>query len=50
MPGGTRNFNMVDIGDASEVSEDNYIPVDEGKLKEDKKKELFEIVDKFKYG
>jgi len=32
------------------VSDDNYIPVDEGKLKEDKKKKLFEIVDKFKYG
>ena len=47
-PGGTRNFNMVDIGDASEVSEDNYIPVDENKLKEDQKQEYQDLVERFK--
>ena len=48
MPSGTRSFNMVDIGDQSEVSEDNYVPVDENKLKEDQQKEYLELVEKFK--
>jgi len=48
-PSGTGNFNMVDIGDASEVNEGNYVPVDENKLKEDQKKEYLELVEKFKH-
>ena len=39
---------MVDIGDQSEVSEDNYIPVDENKLKEDQKQEYQDLVERFK--
>ena len=39
---------MMKPTDAAGVSNDNYIPVDEDKLKEDQKKELFEVVDKFK--
>ena len=39
---------MVDIGDASEVNEENYVPVPEDKLKEDQKKEYEELVEKFK--
>ena len=39
---------MVDIGDKSEVSEDNYIPADESKLKEDQQKEYLEVVERFK--
>jgi len=39
---------MVDIGDKSEVSEDNYIPADESKLKEDQQKEYRELVERFK--
>ena len=39
---------MTKPTDAAGVSNDNYIPVDEDKLKEDQKKELFEVVDKFK--
>ena len=39
---------MVDIGDASEVSEDNYVPVDENKLKEDQKQEYHDLVERFK--
>ena len=48
-PSGTGNFNMVDIGDASEVNEGNYVPVGENKLKEDQKKEYLELVEKFKH-
>ena len=40
---------MVDIGDASEVNESNYVPVDGNKLKEDQKKEYLELVEKFKH-
>ena len=40
---------MVDIGDASEVNEGNYVTVDENKLKEDQKKEYLELVEKFKH-
>ena len=47
-PGGTKSFNMVDIGDKSEVNKDNYIPVDESKLKEDQQKEYLELVERFK--
>ena len=39
---------MVEIGDKSEVNEDNYAPVDESKLKEDQQKEYLEIVERFK--
>ena len=39
---------MVQIGDKSEVSEDNCIPTDENKLKEDQQKEYLELVEKFK--
>ena len=47
-PGGTESFNMVDITDKSELSEENYIPIPEDKLKEDQKKEYEELVEKFK--
>jgi hypothetical protein len=30
---------MVELGDHSEVNEENYVPVPEEKLKEDQKKE-----------
>ena len=39
---------MVDIGDASEVNEENYVHVPEDKLKEYQKKEYEELVEKFK--
>ena len=39
---------MVDITDKSEVSEDNYIPADESKLKEDQQKAYLEAVERFK--
>jgi hypothetical protein len=39
---------MMKPADRSEVSEDNYIPVDKDKLKEDQQKELREHVDKYK--
>ena len=48
MLGGTRSFNMVEIGDKSEVNEDNYAPVDESKLKEDQQKEYLEAVERYK--
>jgi len=48
MPGGTRGFNMVKIGAESEVNEDNYVPVDENKLKEDQQKEYLEAVERYK--
>ena len=41
MPGGTRSFNMTIIG---EIEEGNYIPVDESKLKEDKKKNILKLL------
>ena len=40
---------MVDITNKSEVNEDNYISVDENKLKEDQKKEYLELVERFKH-
>ena len=46
--GGTQSFNMVDIGDQSEVNEGNYVPVDDDKLKEDQKQEYLELVERFK--
>ena len=45
-PGGTSNFNMTK--DGASINEDNYISVDEEKLKEDQKNELLEVVEKFK--
>jgi hypothetical protein len=39
---------MVKIGAESEVNEDNYIPVDENKLKEDQQKEYLEAVERHK--
>jgi len=39
---------MVDITDKSEVNEENYVPVDENKLKEDQKQEYVELMEKFK--
>jgi len=39
---------MMKPTDAAGVSNDNYIPVDEDKLKEDQKNELLEVVEKFK--
>ena len=49
MPSGTESFNMVNLGDHSEVNEDNYVPVPEDKLKEDQKQEYLELVEKFKH-
>ena len=34
--------------DTASVSEENYVPVDESKFKEDQQKELFEAVEKYK--
>ena len=48
MPGGIENFNMVELGDHSKVNEDNYVPVDESKLKEDQQKEYLEAVKRYK--
>ena len=39
---------MVDITNKSEVSEDNCIPTDESKLKEDQKQEYLDLVERFK--
>ena len=39
---------MVELGEHSEVNEENYVPVPEDKLKEDQKKEYEELVEKFK--
>ena len=39
---------MVELGDHSEVKEENYVPVPEDKLKEDQKREYLELVEKFK--
>ena len=39
---------MVQIGAESEVSEENYVPVDESKLKEDQQKEYLEAVERCK--
>ena len=39
---------MVDITDKSEVSEDNCIPTDQSKLKEDQKQEYLDLVERFK--
>jgi hypothetical protein len=39
---------MVELTDKSDVSEENYIPVDENKLKEEQKKEYEELVENFK--
>ena len=39
---------MVQIGAESEVSEDNYVHVDESKLKEDQQKEYLEAVERYK--
>ena len=47
-PGGTESFNMVELGDHSDVNEENYVPVPKDKLKEDQKKEYEELVEKFK--
>ena len=38
---------MVELGDHSEVDEENYIPIPEDKLKEEQK-EYKELVEKFK--
>ena len=45
---GAESFNMVKLGDHSEVNEENYVPVPEDKLKEDQKKKYEELVEKFK--
>ena len=47
--GGTESFNMVELGEHSEVNEENYVPVPEDKLKEDQKREYLELVEKFKH-
>ena len=39
---------MVELGEHSEVNEENYVLVPEDKLKEDQKKEYEELVEKFK--
>ena len=36
---------MVELGEHSEVNEENYVPVPEDKLKEDQKKEYEELVE-----
>ena len=43
-PAGTRRINMS----KAELTEDNYIPVDEDKLKDDKKAELEKATDDYK--
>ena len=48
-PGRTRNFNMTKPADAAGVSEDNYVSVDEDKLKEEQKQVLYDFVEKFKH-
>ena len=48
MLGGIGIFNMVDITNKSEVNEDNYVPVDESKLKGDQQKEYLDLVERFK--
>ena len=42
MPGGTGYFNMVEVSEKSDVSEENCVPVPEDKLKEDQKKVLMQ--------
>jgi len=44
---GLRSFNMTKPVDGSEVIEENYVPVDKSKLKEDQQKELRESVDRY---
>ena len=39
---------MVELGDPSEVNEENYVLVPEDKLKEDQKQEYEELVERFK--
>ena len=39
---------MAKISTETEVSEDNYVPVDESKLKEEQQKEYLESVEKYK--
>ena len=48
MPGGTRSFNMTKPIDPANVSEENYIPIDESKLKEELQKELLDAVERYK--
>ena len=48
MLGGTESFNMVEVTEKSDVSEENYVHVPEDKLKEDQKKEYEERVENFK--
>ena len=40
---------MVDITDKSEVNKDNYVSVDENKIKEDQEKEYLELVERFRH-
>ena len=46
--GGIESFNMVEVTDKSNVSEENYVPIPEDKLKQDQKKEYEERVENFK--
>ena len=39
---------MVEVTEKSDVSEENYVPVPEDKLKEDQRKEYEERVENFK--
>ena len=39
---------MVELGDHSEINEDNNVPVAEDQIKEDQKQEYLELVEKFK--
>ena len=39
---------MTNSKDAASVSEENYVPVDESKLKEEQQKEYLESVEKYK--
>ena len=48
MLGGTRSFNMTKISIETKVSEGNYVPVEEDKLKEDQQKEYLEAIERYK--
>ena len=39
---------MTRIVDETEINEDNYVPIDENKLKEDQQKEYLEAVERYK--
>jgi len=49
IPGGTgRNFNMSKSKDTAGISEENYVPIEEDKLKDEQKAELNKAMEMFK--